>query len=322
MQPNRTLMQALYRLYEHSGFALAGAVAFSFVVSLFPFSIFLGAVAGLFGGRELATQAITQLFQFLPERVAAGLAPEVESIMTNSRVDLLTLGAFVALFFATSAIETLRAALNGAYRVKETRSYPFCLALSTLYVLVSALSMLVLTWLVLVAPRVAAEINPDLTRKVMTWTWWSKVSAMERYALAGVVIAAQLLALHLWLAAGRRTLAQVWPGVLLSVALWLLAAGLYSYYLDFNDYSRFYAGLSQLMVALLFFQLTAIIIILGAELNRGLMEFDRYRADPLPAIDSPAASPASPSGSPAGSPTADSSGSPAGNQAGAPGSGP
>ncbi len=289
MQRHRTLWEALYRLYEHSGFALAGAVAFSFIVSLFPFSIFLGAIAGVFGGRELAAEAITRLFQFLPERVAGGLAPEVESIMSNSRVDLLTFGAFVALFFATSAIETLRAALNGAYRVKETRSYPFCLALSTLFVLVSAVSMLVLTWLVLVAPRVAAEINPDLTRKVMTWSTWATISALERYALAGLVIAAQLLALHLWLAAGKRTLAQVLPGVLLSVFLWLLAAGLYSYYLNFNDYSRFYAGLSQLMVALLFFQLTAIIIILGAELNRGLMEFDKYR------VEAPAEPPVSPS---------------------------
>ena len=275
MQPRyRTFTEALYRLYEHSGFSLAGAVAFSFIVSLFPFSIFLGALAGLFGGRELATQAISQLFQFLPERVAAGLAPEVESIMTNSRFDLLTLGALVALFFATSAIETMRAALNGAYRVKETRSYPLCLGISSLFVLVSAVSMLVLTWLVLVAPRIAAEIDPNLMKKVQSW---SALNVIERYASAAAVIGAQLVAFHLWLAAGKRTLRQVLPGVTLSVVLWLLAAGLYSYYLNLNDYSRFYAGLSQLMVALLFFQWTAIIIILGAELNRGLMEFDKYR---------------------------------------------
>ena len=66
MQRYRTLLEAIYRLYEHSGFAMAGAVAFSFVVSLFPFCIFLGALAGIFGGRELAAQAVEQLFQILP----------------------------------------------------------------------------------------------------------------------------------------------------------------------------------------------------------------------------------------------------------------
>jgi uncharacterized BrkB/YihY/UPF0761 family membrane protein len=39
----KTFLEAVYRLYEHSGFSLAGAVAFSFIVSLFPFCIFLGA---------------------------------------------------------------------------------------------------------------------------------------------------------------------------------------------------------------------------------------------------------------------------------------
>jgi uncharacterized BrkB/YihY/UPF0761 family membrane protein len=119
MQQHRTLYEALWRLYEHSGFAMAGAVAFAFIVSLFPFCIFLGSLAGLFGGRELAAEAVKQLFEILPATVAQGLAPQVESIMGQTRIDLLTVGGFIALFFATSAIETLRAALNGAYRVRD-----------------------------------------------------------------------------------------------------------------------------------------------------------------------------------------------------------
>ena len=62
----RTLLESIYRLYEHSGFAMAGAVAFSFVVSLFPFCIFLGAISGVVGGRDLAAKAVAQLFQILP----------------------------------------------------------------------------------------------------------------------------------------------------------------------------------------------------------------------------------------------------------------
>lgn len=130
MKRLRAVFDALYRVYEHSGFALAGAVAFSFVVSLFPFCIFLGALSGVFGGRELAGQAIAQLFDILPRPVAEGLSPEIEAIMGNSRIDLLTVSGFLALFFATSAIETLRAALNGAYRVHETRPYALCLLIS------------------------------------------------------------------------------------------------------------------------------------------------------------------------------------------------
>ena len=93
--------------------------------------------------------------------------------------------------------------------------------------------------------------------------------------MAIAVITSLLLAFHLWLAAGTRRLADVWPGVLVSVVLWILVASLYSYYLDLSDYTRFYAGLSQLMIALIFFQFTAMIIILGAEVNRGIMELKK-----------------------------------------------
>ena len=274
MQRYRTLLEAIYRLYEHSGFAMAGAMAFSFVISLFPFCIFLGALAGVFGGRELANQAVTQLFQILPQKVAAGIAPQVESIMGNSRIDLLTASAGLALFFAMTAIETLRTALNAAYRVVEERSYFLCLLRSMLFVLISAATVLILAWAVIVGPVIAARIEPNLTQPLVDSTWLGET---VRYGLAAVVIAALLIAFHLWLAAGKRRIKNVWPGVLLSMVLWLVVASVYSYYLDFGDWSRFYAGLTQLMVALIFFQLTGVIVILGAELNRGIYEFKRLR---------------------------------------------
>ena len=276
MQRYRTLLEAIYRLYEHSGFAMAGAMAFSFVISLFPFCIFLGALAGVFGGRELANQAVAQLFQILPQKVAAGIAPQVESIMGSSRIDLLTASAGLALFFATTAIETLRTALNGAYRVVETRSYFLCLLRSMLFVFLSAVAVLILAWAVIVGPVIAARVEPDLTQSLLDSTW---LGVTLRYGLAAVVIAALLITFHLRLAAGKRRVKDVWPGVLLSMVLWLVVAGVYSYYLNFSDYSRFYAGLSQLMVALIFFQLTAVIVILGAEVNRGIYEFKRLRVE-------------------------------------------
>jgi len=270
------ILAAIYRLYEHSGFSLAGAVAFSFVISLFPFCIFLAGLAGLIGTPELAQQAVTHLFDVLPTDVASVLAPQVVSIMSNTRIDLLTFGGGIALFFATSAIETLRAALNGAYREYETLMYPLVLLRSMMFVLISALSMLVLTWAVIVGPGIAAKFEPSWLKSVLDSTW---LAFWFRYLIAGVVIAIQLVALHLWLAAGRRSLSDVLPGVALSTFLWVAVAVLYSYYLEFSDYSRFYAGLSQMMVALIFFQVTAVIIILGAELNRGLIELKKFRND-------------------------------------------
>ena len=161
MNSKRALLEAIYRLYEHSQFSMAGAVAFSFLVSLFPFCILLGAP-------DLVKTAVGHLFQVLPPDVAKALAPQVEAIMNSSRIDLLTLGGAITLFFATSAVETLRTALNFAYRVTETRNYFLCLLLSMLHVCVTAVVLLALTWTLLVAPGLASFIK---SAKIGAATW-------------------------------------------------------------------------------------------------------------------------------------------------------
>lgn len=284
MKRRLTAWELIYRLYEQSGITLASAMAFSFIVSLFPFCIFLGALAGVFGGRELADQAVGIMVDSLPERVAEALAPEVSAIMGASRFDLLTFSAAFALVFATGAIETMREALNGAYRVAENRSYPLCLTISAGFVVAGALALLVLTGILVVWPAIVTRLEPSwLAKPEAEWARRllssSLLSAGMRYAVSGCVIAAILFAMHLWLAAGRRTILEVWPGVVLSVLLWLLTAALFSLYLDLNDYARFYAGLSQLMAALIFFWASAVIVLLGAELNRGMAEARKLRAE-------------------------------------------
>jgi len=263
------LRLAMWNLFENCGFSMSGAVAFTFLLSLFPFCIFLGALAATVGGRELAAYAVAQLFQAVPEPVAKALAPEIDRVMGSSQYGLLTVGAAIALFFATSAVETLRAALNLAYRVREGRSYLFCLTQSAFLVLMTAAGMLALAWGVVVGPVLAQSINSEAVHWLLAQ---DRFSVAVRYAVVFGVTTAQLLAYHLFLTAGRRSFWEVWPGVLLSVALWILLAQIYSRWLGINDYSRFYAGLTQLFTALIFFQVTAMVVILGAEFNRALGE--------------------------------------------------
>lgn len=265
----RVLRRALKTLVENSGFSMAGAIAFSFLLSLFPFSIFLTALAGTIGGRDLATFAVSILFEVVPEPVAKALAPEVERVMGRSQFGLLTVGAAVSLLFATSAIESLRAALNVAYHVKEQRSYLWCLAQSSLFVFATAAGMLVMAWGVVVGPVVVAMSDSE----ALSWLLNKGLFSLPtRYTIVFAVILAQLFAYHLWLAAGRRTVRETWPGVLLSATLWVSTALLYSKWLTISDYSKFYAGLTQLLSALIFFQVSGMIMILGAEFNRALAE--------------------------------------------------
>jgi membrane protein len=141
-----------------------------------------------------------------------------------------------------------------------------------LFVVLSAVGILALAWGVVVGPQLAARFKPSWLLWLADTGW---VALIARYAIVIAAIGVQLSAYHLWLAAGRRRLAQIWPGVLLSIVLWLLAAHLFASWLTISDYSRFYAGLTSIMSALVFFQMSSVIVILGAELNRGLVEVKR-----------------------------------------------
>ena len=77
-----------------------------------------------------------------------------------------------------------------------------------------------------------------------------------------------VFACHRWLPGRRRPLARIWPGIILTLGLWLLAARLFSSYLSsVAIYSLTYAGLAGVMTALIFLYLMAVILILGAEYN-------------------------------------------------------
>ena len=267
------LRLAVTRVIDDGGVSMAGAVAFSFLLSLFPFCIFLAALAGTLGGRELADAAIQQLFQAVPDTVASALAPEVEKVMGRTQYGILTLGAAISLFFATSAIESLRAALNVAYGVREGRSMLFCFFQSLIFVFATAAGMLAIAWGVVVGPALATARD---WQPIIWLIDHGLLSPTSRYTIVVAITLAQLLAYHLWLAAGRRTLWDIWPGAALSVALWILAAWVYSWWLTVSDYSIFYGGLTQLLTALIFFQFSGVIMIFGAEFNRALAE---VRAD-------------------------------------------
>ncbi len=75
-----------------------------------------------------------------------------------------------------------------------------------------------------------------------------------------------VFACHYWLPGHRRPVSAIWPGILLTLVLWVVVAKLFSLYLkSFATYSATYAGLAGIMTALFFLYLMALIF--GAEYN-------------------------------------------------------
>jgi membrane protein len=239
-------------------------------MSLFPFLILVTALAGFFfGSNELADEVAGILLEYWPREVAAPITAEIRRVLTTWRGDVLTVGVAFAIFFASSGVESLRIGLNRAYAVTETRSWWVLRLESIAYVLVGAIALLVMAFLVVLAPLIFATA-------VRYLPWLAPLSPafnFLRLAVASVVLIVALVIVHKWLPAGRRPLLSIAPGILATLALWLLAGELFGDYLaDFAyTYVTYYAGLASAMMALVFLYLTAMIFIYGGELNTAIM---------------------------------------------------
>ena len=265
----RAYQNTLYRLYSDLGISLASAVTFSGVLALFPFLIFVTALAGFFGGADAAERAVAQLFETLPKEVADAFAPEVRRVVGQTRGDLLTIGFFLALVISSSGVESLRTALNRAYRVEEDRSFWRRRLQSFAFVIAGAVAMLIVGFSIVLAPAIQ-EFAGHHIKPLGTL---SGLFGNLRLLIGTLAMAVMLFAMHLWLPAGKRRLKDIWSGILHTMMLWLVAGVGYSEYLArYNYYASTYAGLANVMIALFFFFITALIFVVGAELNRAFIE--------------------------------------------------
>jgi membrane protein len=264
----RVAMDAFLRFNADDGWAIASHIALSVLMSMFPFLILVTAIAGFVGSKDLADEVARLIIGAWPSEVSGGIANEIHKVLTTARGDILTIGAVFALYFASSGIESLRIGLNRAYGLGERRPWWLLRLESIGYVLVAAIGLLALAFLVVLGPLVFRTALSYLD-------WLAPLEShynIARFSLATLVIALALLILHMWLPAGRRSITDVWPGIVATLVLWLACGFVFGRYLaDFSyTYVTYYAGLASAMTALVFLYFTAWIFIYGGELNAAI----------------------------------------------------
>jgi membrane protein len=261
-------LDAYWRLNAEDGWAISSHIALATLTSLFPFLIFLTALAGFLGSEDLSDEAAKLIFDAWPPIVANPIVGEVHNVLTAPRGGLLTIGAILALYFSSGAIEALRVGLNRAYEMTESRPWWLLRLESIAYVLVGAIALLALAFLVVLWPLIwagALSWAPGLA------TLQGAVT-LVRLAIAAFLMAVSLLIAHRWLPAGRRTLVEIAPGVVLTFVSCLAFGEFFGAYLgEFaRNYVSTYAGLASVMIALVFLYFMAAIFVFGGYLNAAI----------------------------------------------------
>jgi membrane protein len=271
-----TAYEAYLAFLRDDGWAIASHIALSSLLSLFPFLIFITALTGFLGSRQLADQVAELLLEAWPKAVAAPIADQVGSVMTNAHGGLLTIGVGLALYFSSSGVESLRIGLNRAYDETEMRPWWLLRLESIGYVLVGAAALIALAFVVVGA-------TGSLSRFAQEYAWVATIErnfTFWRYVIATTVIVIALAVAHKWLPAGRRRLSEIAPGIVATLLLWILTGVGFGRYLQrfAGNYVSTYAGLATAMVALVFLYWAAAIFVFGGELNDAIRKARVKRA--------------------------------------------
>ncbi|MEJ8570228.1 YihY/virulence factor BrkB family protein [Microbaculum marinum] len=267
---SKAIYKAAERFLWDDGLYMASALAFSLILAIFPFIIFMTALTGFVGGPRLAAWLTTTLFGALPAQVAEALEPEVWNVLIrDAGGGLLTFSLLVMLISVSSAVETVRGGLNRAYGLPEDRSVFRTRIESIAYVILLTLALIIVAFVAVVVPVGYAALMqhlPEIEQLHLNFE-------LARRTLLILVLVLMLYSIHRLLPAHKSPRPAFWPGILATLILWWIGGKLFSWYLgSFANYARVYAGLAGIVAAMIFFYLASTILLYAGALNRALHE--------------------------------------------------
>jgi membrane protein len=272
LKPRLTAWEVVKRIavgVYNDGFIHAGNLAYLSIVALFPFFIVAAAVAHLLGQSQDAMLTVTNVLRRLPPDVASTLREPVQEVLAVRTGTLLWLGAIVGLWTATSFIETIRDILRRAYGVKFCAPF-WEYRLGSMLVILGAVMLLMVAFAASAALTIAHQL-------IIRWFPLAQDVAatlgIYRLVPAATLFFTFYVLFYVLTPSRYRKGSRKWPGALLITAWWLITVEILPNALTlFGGYGRTYGSLAGVMIALIFFFVVGIGVVVGAELNAALAE--------------------------------------------------
>ncbi|MEM6676935.1 MAG: YihY/virulence factor BrkB family protein [Pseudomonadota bacterium] len=243
---------------------IAAGVAFYGFLAIFPMIAALVALYGFLSDPATIESHLEAAADWAPPGAVAILNSEIESIVSAGRsalgyASILTLA--LTLWTAKNGVSALIRGLNIVFKVRQRRGVVTGLALAyglTLALVVVAI--LALGAVVILPSLLAAFPVQGVTDLLLRLGRWPIV--------LGAVLFGIGLLYHFGPAERRRSFSWISVGAVLAIALWLAGSAGFSYYVrNFAGYNATYGSLGAIVGLLMWLYLSALIILLGGEIN-------------------------------------------------------
>jgi membrane protein len=253
-------------------FGLAAQLAYYCFLSVFPALLVIVALTSVFPGNVL-DQILAWFGSFAPPEVLRIVTTQIQLIRDSGHTGLLTFGVLGALWSSSSAMNATIDTLNRAYGVREARSWWKVQSLAIVLTITMSIFVLISFTLIVAGPEIAetAAARHGLG-PIFEWTWkilqWPVIFLLISEGFAAVYYLAP-------------DVEQRWPWILpgahLATGLWLLISlGFRFYVTHFGQYNQMYGAIGGVIVMLLWFYLSGLVLLLGAEFNSEIEHASPY----------------------------------------------
>ncbi|WP_245986932.1 YihY/virulence factor BrkB family protein [Azospirillum thermophilum] len=240
-------------------------MAYYALLALFPAIAALVSIYGLVANPAGVEQQLQQWAGLLPQQVIDIVRDQTQKVASAPPQGLglgVLIGLLLTLWSASRGTNSLITALNIAYGEEDRRSFVWLAILSLAMTVAGLLFIIVTLGLIVAVPAAIAIVGLEDT--VIGW-----VARLARWPILAVAIILGLAALYRY-APDRREPKWRWVswGSVIATLVWLLGSVGFSLYVSyFGSYNETYGSVGAVVVLLLWFNLTAYVILLGAELN-------------------------------------------------------
>lgn len=257
------------------GFIHAGNLAYMAILSLFPFFILGAAIFQLLGEADERTAAINAFLLAVPRVVADVIEPVARDVVSARTGWLLWVGALFGLWTVGSLVETIRDILHRAYGTRPTASFLKYRLLSA-GIIIGAVLLLLTSLTAQFAISAAQEVIEAWFPQAEDWV--GRLALSRFIPALGLLGSLYLLFYALTPSAYRTREYPKWPGALLVTGWWVLVTVTLPPVLRLLfSYDLTYGSLAGVMIALFFFWLVGLGLVVGAELNAALAETPEER---------------------------------------------
>ena len=276
--PWRELIRRTIREWSEDDCAgLAAQLAYYFFLALFPAILFLLAVASFFPLQNLTDDLGRGLGPFVSPEVVQLIQDQMRRLANAESGGLLTFGVLGALWSSSAAIVSIVGAINRAYDLTEGRPWwrvrltAIGLTLAVAFLVLCALS------LVLVGPTVASYLGrTPRVGGAIEWSW-----LILQWPLAFGMVSTAIGLLYYFGPDAEQDWVWITPGALLATVLWLLISlGFKAYIANFTNYNESYGAVGGVIVLMLWFYLSGMAILAGAEFNAEIEHASPYGKAP------------------------------------------